>query len=162
MKGASAGRQILRVHLHLKHTCKVQIQLQASMTSLVMFVYCQSSACTLAHTYRQDTGRLPDDTVHGSCHVLHYLCKVHERTGALTARFWEYAGRLHSNSNGHAHSCCGAVAEPTQEEFQGALAEATQELQVLKCCTACLDPATLTFSPAVAAMTMFGSSVLSP
>ena len=28
------------------------------------------------------------------------------------------------------HSCCGAVAEPTEQEFNNALAEATQELQV--------------------------------
>lgn len=31
---------------------------------------------------------------------------------------------------GHAHGCCGAVAEPTEAEFNSALAEATQELQV--------------------------------
>ncbi len=28
------------------------------------------------------------------------------------------------------HGCCGAVAEPTEQEFSNALAEATQELQV--------------------------------
>ena len=28
------------------------------------------------------------------------------------------------------HGCCGAVAEPTEQEFNDALAEATQELQV--------------------------------
>ena len=69
--------------------------------------------------------------MHSSHHVLYCLCKTLERAGALTARVWEHAGVLHDSSNGHAHGCCGAVAEPTQQEFSSALAEATQELQVL-------------------------------